>query len=83
MGRKWANGAGSKKDPHNRNELSDDVIAEPAQYLLLEFGGIIGQSQSGGEQKQSGDQDIDFVTHWVVFLLGLVVPTVFYINQHT
>ncbi len=35
MGRKWTDGAGSKKDPQNRNELSDDVIAEPALPIRL------------------------------------------------
>jgi hypothetical protein len=35
MGRKWTNGAGSKKDPQNRNELSDDVIAEPVLPIRL------------------------------------------------
>ena len=35
MGRKWTDGAGSKKYPQNRNEFSDDVIAEPALSTRL------------------------------------------------
>ena len=35
MGRKWMGRAGSKKDLQNRNELSDDVIAEPMLPIRL------------------------------------------------
>ena len=35
MGRKWTDGAGSKKDPQNRIELGDDVIAEPVLPIRL------------------------------------------------
>ena len=35
MGRKWTDGAGSKKNLQNRIELGDDVIAEPALPIWL------------------------------------------------
>ena len=35
MGRKWTDGAGSKKNLQIRIELGDDVIAEPALPIWL------------------------------------------------